>query len=87
MSDHKQPESNQYTEYVETIQANALNNDLPNGIPTELTYQQALSIWLRSCQLVKEGAMHSIHPKKLANQIEICYKQQFRKQRQNNKKS
>ena len=79
----KPQRNNKYLNYVETIQDNALNFNLENGIIAELTYQQALSIYLRSSQLIKEGTLHSnqLSPKAKANQIEKCYKQQYRQTR------
>lgn len=62
---------------VKAIQATALNPTLPNGVKKELTFHQALSILLRSRQLIREGAFHphliSAADKKA--QIEECYKQ------------
>jgi len=87
MSEEQQkPEcSNKYLKYVEAIQDSALNSNLPNGINVELTYQQALSIYLRSSQLIKEGSLHpnQLSPKAKTAQIDKCYKQQFQSTQEN----
>jgi hypothetical protein len=63
--------------FIHTIQNNAMNTKLPNGVKKELTYQQALSILLRSKQLIREGSYHphSISQQAKAFQINECYKQ------------
>lgn len=81
----KPQRTNKYLKFVEDIQNSAFNFNQPNGISVELMYQQALSIHLRSSQLIKEGALH---PNKLSqkaknNQVDKCYKQQNRRQRTN----
>lgn len=85
MSEEQQkPEcSNKYFKFVEVIQDSAFNFNLLNGISVELTYQQALSIHLRSRQLIREGALHpnQLDTKFLTNQIDKCYKQQYQKAR------
>jgi len=75
------PRPNKYTGVIKNIQNNALNFDLSNGTNAELTYQQALSIHLRSVQLTKEGNLHSSRLSKKAKeyQIEQCYRQQKRR--------
>jgi len=64
---------------IKAIQAMALNPRLPNGVKKELTYHQALSILLRSRQLVREGAYHPhlISEADKKAQIEECYRQRL----------
>lgn len=62
---------------AEKIQAAALNNNLPNGVKTELTIDQALSILFRSRQLKRESSYHPhlISDVEKARQVEKCYEQ------------
>ena len=62
---------------IKSIQTIAFNPTLPNAIKKELTYHQALSVWLRSRQLVREGAFHPhlISDAEKKEQIEECYRQ------------
>lgn len=57
---------------------------LTNGVKKELTFQQCLSIWLRSKQLIREANFHPclINSAKKKEQIEVCYRQ--RTQNRNN---
>lgn len=68
---------NKYLKDTTRVQQVALSGSCPNGVKKELTYQQALSIILRSRQLYREGLIHAnkIGEKQLANQIERCYEQ------------
>ena len=70
-------QSNKYLEQVEIIQRNAFENNLANGVVRELSYQQALSIYLRSSQLSKEGSLHpnGISQREYDRQVEVCYAQ------------
>lgn len=65
---------------AEKIQASALNNSLSNGIKTEITIEQALSILFRHKQLKRESNYHPhlISDKEKARQIERCYEQRAR---------
>ena len=78
------PRFNKYLRFVEEIQRNARETELPNGRKVELTYQQALSVYLRSCQLVKEGGVHlgQLGQSELSSQINECYRQ-YRQSMQN----
>jgi len=62
---------------IKDIQTKAFNPTLPNGVKRELTYHQALSVLLRSRQLVREGAYHPhlISDADKKAQIEECYRQ------------
>jgi len=75
---------NKYLKHVEAIQNNAAYTKLDNGVVKELTYQQGLSVLLRSRQLIKEGAAHpgGVGQEELQRQIDICYRQRARQQRQ-----
>jgi len=68
---------NKYLNDVTDIQTVCLNIKLENGVPRELTYQQALSVLLRSQQLVREGKMHPnrLSDEQMKRQIDICYEQ------------
>jgi len=83
----KKKRRNKYLKFVTAIQNNALTTKLPNCASTELTYQQALSVLLRSRQLAREGALHPnrIDPEEMAKQVDICYKQRERDKRRANK--
>ena len=48
---------------------------LTNGVAKQLTYQQAMSIWLRASGLVRESRFNSISDAERKQQIEICYRQ------------
>jgi len=74
---------NKYLKFVTAIQHIAKTTNLPNCAPKELTYQQGLSILLRSKQLIREGALHpnKIDPKELARQIDKCYEQRERRRK------
>jgi hypothetical protein len=52
-------------------------------VAKELTYQQGLSILLRSKQLIREGALHSnrISREDKIRQINKCYEQREQRQR------
>ena len=65
--------------FIRIIQNNVMNPRLSNGVKKELTYQQALSIMLRSRQLIREGAYHphTLHPEAKIFQINECYKQRM----------
>lgn len=78
-----QERENKYLEFVTAIQQVASTNELSNGVTRELTYQQGLSILLRSKQLIREGALHSnrISREDKARQIDKCYEQRDRRQR------
>ena len=71
------PRRNRNLKFVTRIQENAKNTRLSNCKNIELTYQQALSIYLRSRQLVRDGAFHPhlISGERKSRQVDICYKQ------------
>ncbi len=84
MSEEEQTERrNKYLEDANEIYDAAIGTILPNCVSKELTYQQALSILLRSRQLAREGKMHpsKIHPKMRDTQIDKCYAQRERRRR------
>jgi hypothetical protein len=62
---------------ISRIQYNAMNPRAPNKNKKEITFQQALSILLRSKQLIREGAYHShsISSQTKDYQINECYRQ------------
>lgn len=84
-SEEKKPQRrNKYLRHVNEIQDVAININLPNCVSTKLEYQQALSIFLRSRQLAREGKLHpnTIHPKLKGQQIDKCYEQRdYRRKR------
>lgn len=68
-----------YQKFVEAIQRNAMFPKNENCISVNLTYQQALSIHMRSFQLISEGQIHpTITQKEKDAQIEICDDQRYR---------
>jgi len=71
------PRQNKYASFVARIQDVALQGDGDNRVSVELEYQQALSIHLRSGQLIREGQLHPtvLIPERKAKQIERCYEQ------------
>lgn len=71
--------ANKYLQFVEEIQQNALLSQNDNCIDFELTYQQALSIYLRSRQLILESIVHpaTISPDEKVKQINKCYRQRY----------
>jgi len=73
---HWQRERNRF---IYNIQGNAINSKLSNGVKKELTYQQALSIMLRSKQLIREGSYRPnvIGPRTKTAQINECYRQRM----------
>lgn len=78
-----QERENKYLEFVTAIQQIARTSELSNGVAKELTYQQGLSILLRSKQLIREGALHSnrISREDKIRQINKCYEQREQRQR------
>ena len=64
---------------IQIIQDTAACPTLSNGVAKTLTYQQAMSIWLRASQLAREGGghSHSISDAERKQQIEICYRQRM----------
>lgn len=72
---------NKYLNLVTAVQNVASTIKVPNCVPTELTYQQGLSILLRSKQLIREGALHpnKISGEEKAKQINRCYEQRHRR--------
>ena len=72
--------TNKYEQYVKAIQEVALDPQTDNCVPVELAYQQALSIHLRSRQLVQEGITHpnTLTPAAKKRQIDRCYDQRGR---------
>jgi len=68
---------NRYERPVAEIQETALSNTLENGVCMELTYQQALSIHLRSRQLARESGHRDsgITDDEYSRQIDRCYHQ------------
>lgn len=68
---------NRYERPVGTIQGTALSNTLENGVVRELTYQQALSIYLRSCQLARESKHQNagLSKDEYERQVDHCYHQ------------
>ena len=60
-------------EAVVKIQDAAMHTTGDNIVPTELTYQQALSIHLRSKQLQKEGLTYSFDEKRKLKEMESCW--------------
>lgn len=67
-----------YKQAAETIIKNAQNTSLPNMVSKKLTYQQALSIHLRSQQLASECAhVNKVSDENKRSQIEACYKQRL----------
>lgn len=59
---------------VERIQQAALETYGENIIPTELTFQQALSIHIRSKQLRRESEAHPLdNPARKSKEIDICW--------------
>ena len=82
MTDEKpRPRRNRNLKFVTNIQENAKNTELPNVASIELTYQQALSIHLRSRQLIREGAFHPhlISKENKDKQVAKCYEQRKRR--------
>lgn len=70
---------NKFAKAVNTIQESALRGGGQNLVSRELSYQQALSIHLRSKQLARESSRSSnIKPEILAQQVERCYEQRKR---------
>ena len=57
---------------VEQIQSNALEAGESNMVSRSLTFQQGLSILLRSQQLAAEGG--AIDPAEKAKQIDYCWR-------------
>lgn len=57
---------------VEQIQATALEAPEANRVSKSLTFQQGLSILLRSQQLIAEG--EGINPAEKAKQIDYCWR-------------
>lgn len=76
------PRRNKFAKVVSNIQETALQGGGHNLVSKELTYQQALSIHLRSRQLAREGAArpHGMNKGLLAKQVERCYEQRKRQQ-------
>ena len=76
MSKNKKRRS-RYEQPVAIIQEAALNAGLSNCVSTELTYQQALSVLLRSRQLDRESNQRSlgVTPETMARQTDHCYRQ------------
>jgi len=76
----RRPRRNRNLKFVDRIQENALNTKNPNCTSTELTYQQALSVHLRSRQLIRDGAFHPhlISEANKAKQGNRCYEQRKR---------
>jgi hypothetical protein len=73
---YEQDMTKEYEEAVTRIQNAAKNCKLPNSISYDLTYQQALSIYIRSCQLEQESLLHpNKQNREIKKQIEECYKQ------------
>ncbi|KKM15043.1 hypothetical protein LCGC14_1700040 [marine sediment metagenome] len=74
------PRRNRNLKFVTRIQENAESTKLPNCTNTKLTYQQALSVHLRSRQLVRDGAFHPhlISGERKSRQVNICYEQRHR---------
>lgn len=68
---------NRYQRPVTEIQEAALSNTLENGVCRELTYQQALSIHLRSRQLAKESRHRNsgLSDTEFSRQVDRCYYQ------------
>jgi hypothetical protein len=79
----KKPKRNKYLRDVTKIQDAAINTNLPNCVSRELEYQQALSVLLRSRQLIREGGLHPnrISTKIKAEQIDKCYEQRENRRR------
>jgi len=71
---------NKYLKHVAMVQSNAMTTKLLNCANRELTYQQALSILLRSRQLAREGALHPnrISQERKTEQVNRCYVQRRR---------
>jgi hypothetical protein len=63
---------------VRAIQSTAFNTKLPNGVQRELTYNQALSILIRSRQLYNESREGMLSDSELRSQINACYAQRAR---------
>ena len=74
------PRRNRNLKFVNRIQESAERTRLPNSKNVELTYQQALSIHLRSRQLVRDGAYHPhlISGDRKLRQVDMCYEQRHR---------
>jgi len=67
-------------EVVNSIMDVAMHTLKDNIIPTELSFQQALSVYLRSEQLKRESKTHPANnPARKAKEIETCWKKRFRK--------
>lgn len=68
---------NRYERPVASIQEVALSNTLGNGVVRELTYQQALSIHLRSRQLARENEHRGsgLPSNEYERQVNHCYHQ------------
>lgn len=72
----KNDKRSRFENAVNKIQEAALIAGTENSLPRELTYQQALSIHLRSRQLARESSRSNDAPSgRIADQIEYCYKQ------------
>lgn len=73
----------QYDDAVQAIKDSARTLALENGVPFELTDQQALSIHLRGTQLAKEGAFSSsnLSVEEKRRQIDVCYDQRSGRRR------
>jgi len=76
----QEPRYNKFAKVINAIQETALQHS--NSY--ELTYQQALSIYLRSTQLIREGSnrSHGLSGKRKVEQINRCYKQRSDQQSQ-----
>lgn len=75
MENKKQkPRRNKFAKVVSAIQETALRHSYTEY---ELTYQQALSVHLRSQQLMREGSnrSHGLSAGRRAEQVNRCYKQ------------
>ena len=62
-----------FESFVQVIIHNAESPASPNGISKELTYQQAMSIAIRSDQLANESSSHPTK-KNFDRQIDECYR-------------
>jgi len=63
-----------FDSFVQRILINSENNTSSNGVSKELTYQQAVSIAIRSNQLYNESVSHP-NKRDFDRQINECYYQ------------
>lgn len=73
----KKKQSNKSIQFelaVEKIQRAAMEATGSSIIPTELDFQQALSIHLRSKQLARENQMNTISKQEKHKQINACWR-------------